>query len=101
MIEGDTTIDQAIPADIVACRRLWLNVLLQACGDAQRKIRSTKPRGGEAITRIERDRARLWLTGSSLDLELVCDYAGIAAGRVQRWARRCRDDDWSGPEKGW
>ena len=100
MIEGDPTIDRGIPADIVACRRLWLNVLLQACKDAQRKDRA-KPSDGDAAARIERERARLWLAGSSLDLELVCDYAGIDGGRVQRWARRCRDDDWSGPEKGW
>ena len=99
MIEGDTTIDQGVPADTVACRRLWLNVLLQACRDAQRKIKA-KPSDGNAVARIERERSRLWLAGSSLDLELVCDYAGIEVSRVRRWARRCRDgDDWSEPPR--
>ena len=90
MIKGDTTAGGVTLApDTYRCDRLWKSVLTQAVKDACA--------GGTGMTLPDRDRARAWLCGGSLDLRLVCDYADIEIDGVLKWARGCRERDaWLG-----
>jgi hypothetical protein len=78
---------------ITSDRRLWRAVLEQAFDDAE--LPTCCPGAaheGESFEPVERKQARRFLRADSpheqANLELVCEFADIAADRVIPWARR-------------
>lgn len=59
-----------------ACRAMWLAVIEQALRDMHSPSREL------------RQSARLWLTGKSIGLRIVCDLAGINVDALQRGLRQ-------------
>lgn len=58
------------------CRAMWLAVIEQALRDLHSPSREL------------RQSARLWLTGKSIGLRIVCDLAGINVDALQRGLRQ-------------
>ena len=78
---------------IASERRLWRAVLEQAFADAE--LPACPPASAnedESFEPLERKKARRFLRADSpheqADLDLVCDFADIAADRVIPWARK-------------